>query len=179
MSEIIIYGSFYGTTKKYAEALSDKTGIKACSYKDVKDINSYRTIIYLGGLYAGGVEGMKKTLKNLTDISDKKLIIATVGLADPADKQNTEHIKSKMRTQISPEIYEKASIFHLRGGIDYSKISLLHKTMMNMVYKKALSVPEEERTAEIRAMIETYNKQVDFVDLNSLEPLIKCHLINP
>ena len=51
--------------------------------------------------------------------------------------------------------------------------------MMNMVYKKALSVPEEERTAEIRAMIETYNKQVDFVDLNSLEPLIKCHLINP
>ena len=172
MSEIIIYGSFYGTTKKYAEALAEKTGIKACSYKDIKDINAYRTIVYLGGLYAGGVEGMKKTFKNLTDISDKKLIIATVGLADPADKQNTDHIKSKMRTQLSPELYEKASIFHLRGGIDYSKISLLHKTMMNMVYKKALSVPEEERTAEIRAMIETYNKQVDFVDLNSLKPII-------
>ena len=63
-------------------------------------------------------------------------------------------------------------IFHLRGGIDYSKLSLLHKTMMKMVYKKAVDVPEEEKTAEIRAMIETYNKQVDFVDLKSLDPVI-------
>ena len=172
MNEIIIYGSYYGTTKKYAEELSVKTGIKACSYKDIKDINAYITIIYLGGLYAGGVEGMKKTLKDLTDISNKKIIIATVGLADPNDKGNIDQIKSKMRSQISPDIYEKAEIFHLRGGIDYSKLSFLHKTMMNMVYKKALSVPEEEKTAEIRAMIETYNKQVDFVDLNSLDPII-------
>lgn len=172
MNEIIIYGSYYGTTKKYAEELSVKTGIKACSYKDIKDINVYKTIIYLGGLYAGGVEGMKKTLKDLTDISNKKIIIATVGLADPNDKGNIDQIKSKMRSQISPDIYEKAEIFHLRGGIDYSKLSFLHKTMMNMVYKKALSVPEEEKTAEIRAMIETYNKQVDFVDLNSLDPII-------
>ena len=122
MNEIIIYGSYYGTTKKYAEELSSKTGIKACSYKDIKDINAYKTIIYLGGLYAGGVEGMKKTLKDLTDISNKKIIIATVGLADPNDKGNIDQIKSKMRSQISPDIYEKAEIFHLRGGIDYSKL---------------------------------------------------------
>lgn len=178
MNEIIVYGSCYGTTKKYAEELSGKTGIEAFSCNAVNDINRYQTIIYMGGLYAGGVEGMKKTLKNLNDITGKKLIIATVGLADPTDKQNIDHIRNNIRTQVSPEIYEKARIFHLRGGIDYSKLSLLHKTMMKLVYKKALSVPEEERTAEIRAMIETYNKQVDFVDLNSLEPVIKCHLMS-
>ena len=115
---------------------------------------------------------MTKSLKNLTGISDKKIIIVTVGLADPADKQNTEHIRNNIRSQISPDIYEKAMIFHLRGGIDYSKLSLLHKTMIQMVYKKAVDVPEEEKTAEIRAMIETYNKQVDFVDLKSLDPVI-------
>lgn len=172
MSEVIIYGSCYGTTEKYAEELSKRTGIRAVSYKDIKDINSYRTIIYMGGLYAGGVEGMKKTLKNLKDVSDKKMIIATVGLADPTDKGNIEHIRNNIKQQVSPDIYEKAGIFHLRGGIDYSKLNLLHKTMMNLVYKKALSVPEEEKTAEIRAMIETYNKQVDFVDLKSLDPVI-------
>lgn len=178
MNEIIVYGSCYGTTKKYAEELSGKTGIEAVSCKAVNDINRYQTIIYMGGLYAGGVEGMKKTLMKLNDITGKKLIIATVGLADPTDKQNIDHIRNNIRTQVSPEIYEKARIFHLRGGIDYSKLSLLHKTMMKLVYKKALSVPEEEKTAEIRAMIETYNKQVDFVDLNSLEPVIKCHLMS-
>ena len=174
MNEIIVYGSCYGTTRKYAEELSRRTGITAVAYKDIKDITHYQTVIYMGGLYAGGVEGMKKTLKDLTDISGKKIIIVTVGLADPADNQNKEHIRNNIRSQVSPDIYEKAQIFHLRGGIDYSALSLLHRTMMKMVYKKAVSVPEEEKTAEIRAMIETYNKQAYFVDPGSLDPVINA-----
>ena len=64
MNEIIIYGSCYGTTKQYAEELGKRTGYELVSYDDVvDDINTYKTIIYLGGLYAGGVMGMKKTLK--------------------------------------------------------------------------------------------------------------------
>jgi hypothetical protein len=43
---------------------------------------------------------------------------------------------------------------------------------MWMVYMKTRRIPVEERTAEVRAMIETYNKQVNFVDFNSLEPII-------
>ena len=63
MSNIIIYGSYYGTTKKYAEEFSKRTNIEAVSFKDVNNINDYDNIIYLGGLYAGGVLGMAKTLK--------------------------------------------------------------------------------------------------------------------
>jgi len=170
---IVIFGSCYGTTKQYAEELSRRTGIKSISYEDVNDINAYKTIIYIGGLYAGGVRGMKKTLKKLSDISDKKVIIATVGLADPTDKENIENIRLKMKSQLSEELYEKAYMFHLRGGIDYSMLSFKHKTMMGMVYKKAVNIPEEKKNPEVRAMIETYNKQVDFVDLNSLEPIIQ------
>ena len=32
--------------------------------------------------------------------------------------------------------------------------------MMTMLYKKAIELPEEKKTAEVKAMIETYNKQV-------------------
>ena len=170
---IIIYGSCYGTTKKYAEELSGRLDCEALSYEAVSDINSYTTIIYMGGLYAGGVQGMKKTLKKLKDISDKTVCIVTVGLADPTDEKNIENIRMKMKTQVSQELYNKAKIFHLRGGIDYSELGFLHKKMMGMVYKKAVSVPEEERNAELRAMIETYDKQVDFVDFESLEPIVK------
>lgn len=170
---IIIYGSCYGTTKKYAEELSGRFGCEAVSYENVNDINAYQTIIYMGGLYAGGVQGMKKTLKKLSDISDKNICIVTVGLADPTDEKNIEHIRKNMKTQVSEELYNKANIFHLRGGIDYSELSFLHKKMMGMVYKKAVSVPEEERNAEISAMIETYNKQVDFVDFDSLDPIVQ------
>ena len=170
---IIIYGSCYGTTKKYAEELSGRFGCEAVSYENVNDINAYQTIIYMGGLYAGGVQGMKKTLKKLSDISDKIICIVTVGLADPTDEKNIEHIRKNIKTQVSQELYNKAKIFHLRGGIDYSEISFLHKKMMGMVYKKAVSVPVEERDAELSAMIETYNKQADFVDFDSLDPIVQ------
>ena len=63
---IIIYGSCYGTTKKYAEELSGRLDCEAVSYENINDINSYKTIIYMGGLYAGGVQVMKKTLKKLS-----------------------------------------------------------------------------------------------------------------
>ena len=170
---IIIYGSCYGTTKKYAEELSGRLDCDAVSYENVSDINSYKTIIYMGGLYAGGVQGMKKTLKKLSDISDKNICIVTVGLADPTDEKNIEHIRKNIKAQVSQELYNKAKIFHLRGGIDYSEISFLHKKMMGMVYKKAVSVPVEERDAELSAMIETYNKQVDFVDFDSLDQIVQ------
>lgn len=50
---IIIYGSQYGTTKKYADELAKRTGFEVKSYKYINDINNYETIIYLGALYAG------------------------------------------------------------------------------------------------------------------------------
>ena len=170
---IIIFGSCYGTTKQYADELSGRIGCEAVSFENVSDINAYQTIIYMGGLYAGGVQGMKKTLKKLSDISDKNICIVTVGLADPTDEKNIEHIRKNIKMQVSEELYNKALVFHLRGGIDYSKLNFLHKKMMGMVYKKAVNVPEEERDAEISAMIETYNKQVDFVDFDSLDSIVQ------
>ena len=171
--KVIIYGSKYGTSKQYAEKLSEKTSIQSKSYKDIKDINSYETIIYIGGLYAGGVLGMSKTFKSLINYEDKNIIIATVGLADPNNIENTNAIKASIKRQLSNDIYTKASIYHLRGGIDYSKLSFKHKTMMALLYKKVKSLPEKKKTAEIKAMMETYNKQVYFVDYTCLNIIIE------
>ena len=173
MNSIIIYGSHYGTTKQYAEELSKRTDIKVIFFKNVnQQINDYDTIIYLGGLYAGGVLGMSKTLKKLHNISGKKIIIATVGLSDPTDEVNKNNIRNNIKSQIPKEVFEKAKIFHLRGGIDYSKLNLVHKTMMKLLYNAVKNLPEEKQTAENRAMTETYNKKVDFIDFSALDKII-------
>jgi menaquinone-dependent protoporphyrinogen IX oxidase len=169
---IIIYGSKYGATKQYAHELSKKTGIKAEKYTDIQDINQYGTIIYLGALYAGSVLGMKKTLNKIEDCHNKKIIIATVGLADPTDKGNIERIREGIKRQLSNCIYNQANIYFLRGGIDYSLLNLKHKTMMAFAYKKSKRLKEEERTAEIKAIIETYGKKVDFIDFDKLNPIV-------
>ena len=52
MEHIIVYGSQYGSTRRYAEKLSEQTGIPAVSYKDASTLSDKDIIVYLGGLYA-------------------------------------------------------------------------------------------------------------------------------
>ena len=98
MKKIIIYGSQYGTTKRYAEKLSELTGISVMSYEKIKDLSAYDEIIHFGGLYAGGVKGLKNTIKALPQ--NAQLIIVTVGLSDVTNTNNTDHIKKSIHQQV-------------------------------------------------------------------------------
>lgn len=170
MNRLIIYGSEYGTTKGYAEKLSELTGIPVINFEDVADLSDYEEIIHFGGLYAGGVTGLKNIIKALPQ--NANLIIVTVGVADVTNEKNTDHIKKEIHRQVPQPILDRTTIFHLRGGIDYGTLSFLHKTMMSFVYKKAKKIPEEQRTPEERELIATYNQKVDFVDYDSLKSII-------
>ena len=170
--EIIIYGSQYGTTEQYALELSKRTAIKAEEYGNIQDINQYDTIIYIGALYAGSVLGMKKTLNKIDDCLGKKIIIATVGLADPNDNENRDTIRKRIKGQLSDDVYNNVTIYFLRGGIDYSLLNLKHKTMMAFIYRRAKKLKEDERNAEVKAILETYGKKVSFIDFDSLNPII-------
>lgn len=166
---IIIYGTNYGTTEKYAQELAKRTGIQAVSYKQVEMTQDREVVIYFGGLYAGGVKGLTETLPAICRTACKRLIIVTVGLADVEDEENISNIRKSLLRQLPSEVYEKAELYHLRGGIDYSRLNFKHKTMMKLLYTKAKNLPEEKQNAEVKAMIETYGKKVDFVDFKKLE----------
>lgn len=170
MNAIIIYGSHYGTTQHYAQMLSMKTHIPMMNYKNIQDLSSYDIVIHIGALYAGGVLGLKKTLKNIS--FQTQLIVITVGLADVNDLTNRQHIRQSIQQYMSNERYESLTIFHLRGGIYYQKLSFPHKTMMKLLYNQVKKIPADQQNAEQKAMIETYGKEVSFVDEKSLDPII-------
>lgn len=169
MKTLILYGSQYGTTKRYADELSRLTGLPALSYEKAADLAGCEQIVYLGGLYAGGVKGLKQAVKKFP--AGVRLILVTVGLADVQDEQNIENIRRSVRRQLPAEVLQNTAFFHLRGGIDYSKLNLTHRTMMTLLYNHARKLPPEQQNAETRAMIETFGKQVDFVDLAALRPI--------
>ena len=171
MNQIIVYGSEYGTTRKYAEKLAQLTGIEAVGYEKVTSLQGYERVLYFGGLYAGGVKGLKRTVRLLP--SGVKLILITVGLADVTDPENIANIRRSICKQVPESILQNAVLFHLRGGIEYSKLNVVHKTMMTLLYNKAKRMPEDKKNAEVRAMIETYNTKVDFVDFGALHPILE------
>lgn len=123
-------------------------------------------------MYAGGVKGLKNTFRLLKN-SNIKTILVTVGLADVNNKENTNNIKASLEKQLEKDIYKNSLIFHLRGGIDYSKLNFKHKTMMKMLYHSLKNKPIESLTQEDKELIETYNTKVDFVDYDSLKQIVE------
>ena len=44
--------------------------------------------------------------------------------------------------------------------------------MMSLLHSKVAKMPKEELNAETKAMLETYGQVVDFVDFDTLNPII-------
>ena len=171
MKSLIIYGSQYGSAQHYAAKFAQTTNIPIMNYKNVRSLADYQLIIYFGALYAGGVMGLKKTASSFP--KNAKIIIATVGIADVNNKENTANIKGSLNKQVTPEILKNALIFHLRGALDYQKLNFKHKTMMTLLYNRVKNLPEDKKTAEDKALIETFNSKVDFVDFCSLNTIME------
>lgn len=172
MKKIITYGSQYGTAKQYAEKLSEITTIPLLSEFDVKDLLPFDHIIHIGSLYAGRMKGLKRIVKHIPN--QAKLSVITVGLADVNNEVNINKIREDIEQQIPADLWKRTQIFHLRGGIDYSRLNIIHKIMMKMLYKKIKALPEEEKTAEIQSMIDTYNQKVDFIDFSALNSIAQA-----
>lgn len=131
------------------------------------------TIIYMGGLYAGGVLGLAKTFRGFSLRDGQKIIFITIGLSDPDEPENRHNIRMSIQKQLPSGLFQQAKIFHLRGGIDYQKLSFGHRTMMALLYRSLRKTPLEQQTPEDRALIETYGKQVDFINFSALESIIQ------
>lgn len=172
MDNIIIYGSKYGSSRKYAEELSKQTGIPAIDFQTSPDLCNKKKIIYIGGTYAGNVTGLENTFRGFELKENQKLMIVTVGLSNPSESENRRNMLGSLKKQLSKELFEKAKFFHLRGAIDYSKLSFTHRTLMSLLYKVLSKTPDEKLTSQNRTIVETYGKQVDYTDFRALEPIM-------
>lgn len=171
---VVVYQSKYGSTKKYAEWIAEGLGADILENKSIKvdSLDKYSTIIYGGGLYAGGISGVSLITDNFAKLENKKLVVFTCGLADPENEENVRGIHKSIDKVFSKEMKEKVKFFHLRGGIDYSKLTIVHKLMMGMLKKMISKKKPEELTEENKQMLDTYGEKVDFTDKNSIKPII-------
>lgn len=166
---LITYGSQYGSTEHYARKFAECIGYPVLPYREVKNLSGYARVIHFGALYAGGVLGLRQIVPLLSP--KVEFILGTVGLADVQDAENLQNIRKSIRRQLPDDIFQRVQIFHLRGAIDYGKLNLKHRAMMALLYAKAKGLPEEKKNAETRALIETYGKQVSFLDDETLNKL--------
>jgi len=172
---LVVYHSKYGHTKKYAQWLAEELKADICNGKKLKRhlLSEYSAILFGSSMYAGTNKAASLIVKHFEQMKDKKVLLFTCGLADVNIELNIIGINKTLDKIITPEIRKKIKIFHIRGGIDYNKLSFLHKIMMKMPYSKILKKPENERTEEDRDFLATYGQTIDFSDKKMLEPIIQ------
>ena len=172
---LIIYSSPYGTTKEYAKWIAEALNgdIYSINNFDQNVLNIYDTIILGSGLYAGKIKGIEIILKNYEILKNKKLIIFTCGLADYSKIEHINAIYNRLKNELSEKIIENIKIFYLRGGINYKKLTLKHKIMMWAMKKMILKKGIEKLNEEDKEFIETYGKEVNFMDKNNIKELLE------
>ena len=168
MSEkiLVTYTSKYGSTSQYAKWIAEELNADLFPARTVnpKDLSKYDIVIYGGGLYAGGIAGVKLVTQNPC----KNLIVFTVGLADPL----TTDYNPIINKNFTPQLLKNTKLFHLRGGIDYKKLGPVHKTMMAMMKNMIQKKPDCERDGEDKEFLDTYNSKVNFENKQSIDSLI-------
>lgn len=171
---VVVFESKYGATEKYAAWLAQELSCAAIPKKKVRidSLASCQTLLYGGGLYAGGVAGIDFLTRNFTALSGKNLVLFTCGLADTNDPGNIRHIREALGKVLTPAMEEKIKIFHLRGAIDYARLQPVHKCMMAMLRRSMLRKDPAALRPEDREMLDTYGKAVDFTDKNAIAPIL-------
>jgi menaquinone-dependent protoporphyrinogen IX oxidase len=171
--KLVIYSSKYGHTKKYAEWLAEELQADICDIKNILPVQNYSTIIFGSSLYAGRNKVATLIVKYFEQLKDKKVVLFTVGILNPNSETNLVETNKELDKVLSPEIREKVKIFHIRGGIDSSKLSISHKIMMKFVQSIVSKKAENERNDSERDFLAVYGKTIDFSDKKMLEPVIR------
>ena len=171
---VVIFESKYGSAKSYAKWIADALSCPCFERKKFhpQELAYYDTVIYGGGLYAGGVSGIRLLTQNWQLLRQKHVVLFTCGLANPENPENVRHIRESLSKALSPEMMEKLVLFHFQGGIDYSRLSLVHKSMMAMLRKMLSKKDPQELNEESKLLLETYGQRLDFKDSRSIQPLV-------
>jgi menaquinone-dependent protoporphyrinogen IX oxidase len=165
----VVYRTKYGSTKKYADWIAEAVGADLLDAAKIRigDLLGYDTIIYGGGLYAGGILGFSLIKKNYEKLSGKNLIVFAVGAT-----LKKEDAAKEVKEINLPEEMRSIPFFLLRGGLNYKKMNVIDRVLMflrvNSIKKKDPGTLDNDS----KGVLATYGKVVDFTSKKAIEPIV-------
>ncbi len=157
----IVYTSNTGTTKKYAEMISAKTGTQCVELADA-NLPEGEEVIYLGWVMLGQIQGLAEARAKFGDFK----AVCAVGMMGDSDKKTLEE-----KNAITEPL------FTLMGGFDIKKLKGMHKMIMGMMLKAIkgqfkVAAATDPEAAKALAMFEDGFYMVDEKNLTPLYELL-------
>jgi flavodoxin len=130
MKIAIVYKSFLGTTKQYAQWLEEMTGGIAYRWGEVTktDLEGSDIIVIASGTYVGWMPLAGYLKKNWEVLKKKKVVVVAVG-AEPAGSEASKTSYEK----IPSDIREKIQYFKISGKIVSDPEGLVKKENLDPI----------------------------------------------
>lgn len=168
MKNVVVYASKSGFVKNYANWIAQELNADIFDSKqtNIDTLLDYETIIYGGGLYAVGINGIRVITKNFNAIKDKNIIIFASG----ATPYRNGIIDGIINNNFNEEQRNHIKFFYMRGGFNYHKLHFFDKLLMNLLKLKIRS--KKKLTPDERGMLAAYDTPVDFTRKKNIAELI-------
>lgn len=153
----IVYSSNTGHTRRYAEMLSEKTGLPAYDIKTAKPDKSM-PVVYMGWLMASTVKDLGKARKRF-DVQ----AVCGVGLC------TTGALLNEVRK--SARIPESIPLFTLQGGMDINMLTGIYRKMIETLTK--FMARKKNPSAEDMEMLRLLTTPGDYVCEENLSEVLK------
>lgn len=168
MKTAVIYWSKSGYVKNYAFWLSD--ALKADLFNgmdiDYNELEHYDTLIFGGGLYAVGINGVKSMKEAMKRYREKEIIVFACGASPPRDEVKKEVFEKNFDEK---ERY-RIRFHYFRGGFDYDRLKFMDRILMRLM--KFNLNRKKQLTPDEKGMLAAYDHPVDFTRKENLSGIV-------
>ena len=126
MKGIVLYVSTYGSTRQYAQWISEETGFPLIDLGKVKkpDLSGYDLVVIGGWINAMRLQNRGWIKNRWNELEGKNVLVFSTSVADP-EKHREEFLKNSF----PEEIRRKIEFFPLPGRWDLDDRNSLHRGM--------------------------------------------------
>jgi len=170
----VLYRSKTGFTKKYAEWIAEDLSVDAHNLDDVKNLSvllqGTDTLVFGGGLYAIGINGLKKLLADESMRDIRNIFVFCTGLSIDSEEVQREIYESNIKGVDKLNI----KLYYYRGGFNFKKLSLMDQFLMRILKLKIeLKKKRKKLASDELGMLAVFNRQVDFTDRKLIRKLVQ------
>ena len=171
MKAVVLYRSKTGSVQRYAEWIAQELPADLFEAGDFvpRRFAEYDTVIFGGGLYAGGINGIGLIKDHLAILAGKKVVVFACG-ASPAREGIEQELLDRNFTN---DQQKKIRFFYLRGGFEFAKFGLIDKLLLTILKLKIKATKEVARSDDEKGMLAAYDRPVDFTRKENIAGLIQ------
>ena len=190
---IVLYTSKYGAAETYARWIAEALGCRAVPLDKFskKELQGYDTVIYGGGVQAGGIRGLEQFAKWIKgDLKLRQMAKrGTISEAEAAeigafDRQyyifavgislDSEGNRLQLRDiNFDKDWLRDLPCFFLPGAFDPAKLAGVDKAIIKVATKMFLDKPEAQAAAEDAQVLRYFETGCDLIDRTRTTALIE------